>query len=439
MHRIASLACCLILPLSLATAACTSGSGTPAGTTDTVGGSDTTVAQGDTAGPSSDATEIDPTPSSDIIAPDTTQTTTEPVAPNYPDTCTDEGFKAYDQQFNDLGQGSMAYQAVTTTKDPYSLVSFEFYPGSFGGASTAGTYDLTGTNYETCGNCVLVRTGCKSTTGTCAKTYYADQGQLVIDSWAPGGKFSGHLEGVTLQEVTIDPNTYRSTPVVGGGQWCLDQYQFSADVTAPVVGGQNTQPTCVAEGTGTLVHDNIAAYSLANCNGEQIDIHAGCGTTKALWLIGTAGWCSACHELFTAMVADYGGSLSRKIVSQRYPGLDMLIVLGEDQYGELPTPAYCTAYAQDLGIDPAMVLIDNDPGGQDIPLINAPGFALPVNSFATTWAHINPYLKDNGDGTVTTATPWHIVLRGSNMEYMWSDNVGSSDTLDGTINTLLSE
>ena len=50
MHRIASLACCLILPLSLATAACTSGSGTPAGTTDTVGGSDTTVAQGDTAG-----------------------------------------------------------------------------------------------------------------------------------------------------------------------------------------------------------------------------------------------------------------------------------------------------------------------------------------------------------------------------------------------------
>ena len=38
---------------------------------------------------------------------------------------------------------------------------------------------------------MLVRTGCTSQ-GSGDKTYYADEGQLVIDSWAPGEKFSGH-------------------------------------------------------------------------------------------------------------------------------------------------------------------------------------------------------------------------------------------------------
>lgn len=442
MNRLSCIACCLLLPLALAATACGGDGGTAppddaAATADTVDntGTETTSVADDTT-----ATDADPTPSTDIVGPgqDTTPAYV-PTEPNYPATCTDTGFTVNEQGFEDAGQGVLIYQAVTTTKDPYTALTFEFYPGSFGGASAPGTYDLTGTNYEDCGNCVLVRTGCSSTTGSCAKTYYADQGQLVIDSWAVGGKFSGHLQDVVLREVTINSSTYHSTPVAGGGEWCLDQYVFEADVAAPVVGGDNTQPTCVAEGTGTLVHDNIADFSLPNCLGKQVALHASCGgETKAMWLIGTAGWCSACHELLTAMVADYGGSLSRKQVKLRYPGLDMLIVLGENQYGSLPTQAYCKAYAEDLGIDPAMVLIDNNPSGVDIPLVEAPGYALPVESFATTWSNINPYLVVDGD-TVTTSTPWHIVLRGTNMEYMWSDNVGGNGTLDGTINQLLSE
>ncbi|TNF32647.1 MAG: hypothetical protein EP329_09525 [Deltaproteobacteria bacterium] len=434
MNRLTTLACCLALPVALTTFACGDGGSSSADTQstadvteDTGSAADTAVAGDDTA---TTSTEDTATSADDTYQPYV------PTEPSYAATCTEKGFPTYAEQFS-AQQGLQVYQAVTTNKDPYTVLSFEFYAGDYGGASAPGTYDLSGSNYETCGNCVLVRTGCNSASGTCQKTYYADAGELVIDRWETGGKFSGHLQGVVLKEVTIDPTTYHSTPVAGGGEWCLDQYVFEADVAAPVVGGGNTQPTCVEEGTGTLVNDNIANFSLPNCYGEQVALHDSCGK-KAMWLIGTAGWCSACHELLTAMVADYGGSLSRKKVNTRYPGLDLLIVLGENQYGANPSQAYCQAYAEDLDIDPAMVLIDNNPNTSDIPLIDPPGYALPVESFATTWTNMNPYLVAEGDG-VTVSTPWHMVLRATNMEYMWTDNLGGAATLEGTLNTLLSE
>jgi len=436
MNRLTTLACCLALPVALTTFACGGDGGTSADP-DTSVSADTTEAT-DTATAADDTTELadtDPTPQADIVGPGDTGSTYVPEEPNYPATCTDTGFNNYAEQFA-TQQGVQIYQAVTTTKEPYTALSFEFYGGEFGGATSPGTYDLNGSNYETCGNCVVVRTGCSAAAGGCEKTYYADAGELVIDRWEVGGKFEGHLQDVVLKEVTIDPETYHSTPVAGGGEWCLDEYVFSADVAAPLVGGENTQPVCVEEGTGTLVNDNVANYSLPNCLGKQVTLHDSCGK-KAVWMIGTAGWCTACHELLTAMVSDYGGSLTRAKVDARYPGLDLLIILGENQYGSEPSQAYCKAYAEDLGIDPAMVLIDHNPDSVDIPLVDPQGYALPVESFATTWENINPYLVAEGE-TVTTSTPWHIVLRGSNMEYMWSDNVGAG-TLDGTLNQLLNE
>ena len=429
--RLSPLAAALALPLALLATACGSDSGPAAPTADTVSTPDT-IPSDDTTQVGADTTET--APPADTVAP--VDTTPIPVAPHYPAYCTDKGFKAYSEQFGDLGQGVSAYQAVSRTREPYNVVSFEFYPGFGDSATGPGTYDLTGSNYETCSNCVLVRTGCTEA-GGCAKTYYADEGKLVIDQWAPGELFSGHLEGAVLREVTIDSETYHSTPVAGGGIWCLDQYQFAAPIKKPVVGGENLQPVCVADGTGTLVHDNIANYSLPNCYGDMVNLHDTCGQGKALWLMGTAGWCSACKDLINALVAEHGGSLSRAKVAEETPGLDLIIVLGEDNRGANPSQAYCQQYAEGLKLDPAMVVIDHDPAGQDIPLIDPVGYAIPVNSFATTWANINPYLVAEGE-SVTTATPWHMVLRTSNMEYIWSDNSGGG-SLEGAIGELLSE
>lgn len=405
--------------------------GAPANQPDTVQTTDTSAVD-DTSAPG-DSSE----PADTAVAPDTTAPPIGPGEPNYPANCTHTGFTPFQQQIGVVGSGLTAYQAANRDREPFDLVAIEFYGGEFGGASAPGTYDLSGSNYETCGNCVLVRTGCSSQ-GGCSKTFYADAGELVVTSWEPGeAGFKGFLDGVVLQEVTIDPDTFRSTPVADGAVWCLDQYAFEAAIAAPIVGGGDTQPTCVAGGNGTLVHDNVADFTLQNCLGESVSLHATCGESKALWFIGTAGWCTACHELLGNIVTQHGGSLTRARVDEVTPGLDILVVLGENQFGDNPSLAYCKAYAEGLGIDPAMVLVDHSVADVSIPLVDPEGYAIPVNSFATLWTHINPYLVAVGE-TVTTATPWSALLRGSNMEYMWSDD-SNNGSFDGVLNTLLSE
>ena len=53
-----------------------------------------------------------------------------------------------------------------------------------------------------------------------------------------------------------------------------------------------TEDNCILEGTGRLIGDNIADYTLIHCGtGEQINIHSYCGTEKkALWMIAASGW-----------------------------------------------------------------------------------------------------------------------------------------------------
>ncbi len=379
--------------------------------------------------------------------PEDTTTTNPPEDTNTPpeDTntvtpgCDQSGFTEAAASFGEQ-QGIFLYQAASAQAEPADILQFEIYPGEqFGGATSAGTYDLTGTNYATCGNCVLVRTQCSQASG-CDKTFYADTGSLVISEWAEGGKFSGRLDGVTLKEVTIDSNTFQSTPVVGGQTWCLDGYTFDVDVAAPPEVPMATEPAAlerVEAGNGDLLGNNIANFSLPNCNGDMVALHDSPATTKAMWLMGTAGWCTACEAFLQQFVADHGGSLSREIITAQTPGLDMYIILAENQQSALPTADYCTAYAEAKNIDPAMVLIDNNPAGSQIALTMAPGFGLDVNGMATTWTAMNPYLEVSGE-TVTTGFPWNALLRGSNMEYVWIDTVSPAD-FNSAIGGLLAE
>ena len=255
---------------------------------------------------------------------------------------------------------------------------------------------------------------------------------------ATGGLFKAKLVGAKAHEVTIDPDSFLSTRVTGGETWCLDGLEFEAPIEALPV-SDRTQPECVSEGTGNVLHDNIANIRLSDCNGRQVSLHKTCGDPdqKALWLIGTTGWCSVCHEFLTNFVANHGGSVSRKIVGEQTPGLDLLIILGEDGSGAKPTQAYCKAYAADLGIDPGMVLMDWSDTPMPLPIVNEPGMAVETNALGTTWTAIDPYLYSEGGG-VSVYYPWWALLRPSNMEYVWSDRA-ALDTFEATLGALLAE
>jgi len=407
---------------SFALLACDSSS-TPGAPADAVGGdaADTAV--------SGDAT----TP--DTSAPDTNVSTPDvPVAG-----CDKSSFAMVDQSF-EAKTGFAAFRGYSSTDNtaPIDSLSIELYAsGSYTGATTTGTYTLAGHDYASCSNCVLVRAGC--TESGCAKTFFADVGDLVITQWdAAGGRFKANLVGVTAKEVTIDPDTFASTPVAGGETWCLDGLTVDAEIKSIPV-SDRTQAECVADGTGVYLNDNVGNFALTNCNGDRVKLHDDCGSTtkKALWIVATAGWCTACSQFLAELVSNHGGSLSREKVAAQTPGLDMLIVLGENAQGVKPSQAYCLSYAQAKNLDPAMVVVDWSDAGESIPLIDPGGFAIETNSLGTVWSKINPYLVEEG-GSVSSAYPWWALLRPYNMQYIWSD-YAALVPFEQALNDLLSE
>lgn len=376
-------------------------------------------ANGDVAGGSDGSTTEDTT--KETAGPDVGPDEGGDTGGEPPAGCDHAGFTSATKTFTEPQSEVFVYTANSAAAPPLDMFRIELYGGSFGGATAPGTYALEGTNYEDCGNCILVRMGCDGT--TCAKTFYADTGSLIITEWAVGGSFKGSLVGVTAKEVTIDTDTYVSTPVVDGETWCLDGQTFEAPIPDGPPLFEGTVDTCVPAGNGNLVGANVADVSYTNCLGDAVNLHAGGCTdngVKALWVMATAGWCVACEATLAQLVADHGGSLSRAGIGAKTPGLDMLVVLGENQNQGPPTVEYCLAYATKNKLDPAMVVIDNNTKGIQLPLIAPAGYAVTINGLAKTWTSINPYLTSN-EGQVQTAYPWHGVLRASNMEYVWSD------------------
>ncbi len=423
----------LLVPLAMLGPACDSAGGTgtvPDATTtpDTNSGTETTVADDTTVAP--DTTPAEDSTPVETSAPDTGETTE-------PGGCDHEGFTAQLTGF-EKESGSVVVEMRSSETTPLDVLQIEIYTfGDYQGATDVGTYSLAGSSYEDCANCVVVRANCTDT--GCEKRFLVDEGDLVISQWdLAGGVFKGHLAGAKAHEVTIDSDTFVSTVVPGGETWCLDGVEFEAPIASLPV-SDRTQPTCVADGTGNILGDNIANFSLNDCNGRRVKLHATCDdpTQKALWIIGTTGWCTACHEFLAGFVADHGGFLSRAKVGEVSKGLDMLIVLGEDGSGLKPTQAYCKAYAAELGIDPAMVLIDWSDTPVEVPIVNSPGMTIETNSLGTVWGAIDPYLYEEGGG-VATYYPWWGLLRPRNMEYVWSDRA-AVQSFEVTLLGLLAE
>jgi len=170
----------------------------------------------DTTTDTSDASDV--TDTSDATDPSDASDSSDPTDAN---ACTYDGFSAI------LAQASFqpeydfaAIEAFSGEIQPYDILSLEFYGGDFGGPTGPGSFPIDGSNYADCGLCVLVYQGFE---GNDAATYFfATEGGVEITAWdANAGTISGSLTNAILKEVTIDPQSYQSTPVAGGETWCI--------------------------------------------------------------------------------------------------------------------------------------------------------------------------------------------------------------------------
>ena len=202
----------------------------------------------------------------------------------------------------------------------------------------------------------------------------------------------------------------------------MDGFAFNTKIGGS--GGGSTpqgtdDPLCGGNNIGTMVGKSIANFKLQNCNGEWINLHKECGS-KAVHIFGTAGWCPSCSTALNTLAGSLGGQITPASIEAKWPGVKMWVVLSEDPGGSPPSLQYCKAYAQDKKIDPSIMFIDNNPAGVPVPLVEPQGYAVNLTGFATTYTHINPYLKAEGD-SVSMGVPWSAVLKGKEMEYYWSD------------------
>lgn len=123
------------------------------------------------------------------------------------------------------------YQAREADVSPFTefqILSFQASP--YDGPTSPVDQSLNGNNYADCSLCVLIVEGCDDNY-SCDRVFFADEGRLNISKMSTnGGPFHAQLSGAVLREVSIDPETYTSTPVQGGDTWCIDNLSIEAGV-----------------------------------------------------------------------------------------------------------------------------------------------------------------------------------------------------------------
>ncbi|MEC9466031.1 MAG: hypothetical protein VX834_09620 [Myxococcota bacterium] len=174
-------------------------------------------------------TDSDSTPEPDSGSPSDNSAESSDDGPASP-SCDRSGFTPAVHQAS-YAQGAFRYQASTSEAAPFDAVFIDSFFEQYGGPSTPGSYSLEGFNYADCGLCLLATLGC--TSQGCDTYFYADAGALDITAFGQDGQaFTGVMRDVIFREVTIDPQTYQSTPVPGGQVWCMDGYTFDVTVGA---------------------------------------------------------------------------------------------------------------------------------------------------------------------------------------------------------------
>lgn len=271
---------------------------------------------------------------------------------------------------------------------PFQKITIELNHDALEGDGV-GIHEIKGEGQPGCDMCVRAYSYCNY--DGCAQVYLAESGTLEIESAGrPGTPLRGRLKNVIFKQVLDQGGEYKE--YAKGYNWCFGDYEFNFEV--PEL--NEAEGFCVDDGTGMLVGDNIGDYTLTNCLEQEVNLHSRCGLTNAVWLVVTAGWCGACKK-FVPKVGDY----FRDTPADK--GLDIMILYGETPAAVKPTIADCYQYAEEMGIDPAQVFIDNTDG--------------------RAWGNTFDRIENYAGGSL--GIPWSCLLDGRSMEYIWSSTVGT--------------
>jgi hypothetical protein len=289
------------------------------------------------------------------------------------------------------------------TEDASSILSVASY-ADWAGPTSPGSYSLDGINYADCGLCLILSAECDGT--SCAKTFYADAGDVDIDAigFGEGEQFSGMLRDVVFTEVTIDAESFVSTPVPGGETWLIDDFAFNGFVSSAPQAGE------CDSGRFDCIGETVSSFELQSCaTGEFVNIQDLNADADGTWMVLTAGWCSACHTWIPQVFDAIGADLSEF-------NINLMVILGEDTGGNAPTLDYCEGYGNQYGEGLANFYIDNN-GSQ---------------SYSTVFENVWIYPGDDG----SFGLPWNGMFRGGSGEYVYADGAGVGDVNTG-INAML--
>lgn len=111
------------------------------------------------------------------------------------------------------------------TDAPLRKVQLELYTGG----REPIEHTIAGENFADCEVCLSLLDACESPSGDCDVQYFAEAGEVELTTFSDT-LIEGTLRGIEAVEVTIDPDTFVSTPVPGGERWCLQALTFSQAV-----------------------------------------------------------------------------------------------------------------------------------------------------------------------------------------------------------------
>ena len=151
--------------------------------------------------------------------------------------CDFNGFESVNEQIQRQEGGGSSSAIYLSTDAELNQLSIEIYE-DFGGLGVAGEYEITDQNYADCGNCVLIRVCNNETCSNPSQIFLARSGTLELLAPAElfgelDANFEGTLRAVTFTEVTINADTFTSTPVPNGETWCVDLFEFNSPISTP--------------------------------------------------------------------------------------------------------------------------------------------------------------------------------------------------------------
>lgn len=211
--------------------------------------------------------------------------------------CEEEPFSCTYEEFDSvLSKGNLNiesegtyfyFHTATGNNFPFDAIVMELDTRPpFVASAEPGLYDLPFTTFNEGGLWLYIVDD--YTTDGPGKLFVPVEGALKIHKLSKEeALFKGILKAVIFQEATVDNGNVKL--VEHGQTWCLDGYILEAELVVTEFGDYDPDK-CVTLGSGIDIGDNIADFKIQSCSGQWISLHDGCGKSKAMWLVATAGW-----------------------------------------------------------------------------------------------------------------------------------------------------